>query len=302
MGEFELIDEYFGWGDIGDDGAMVNVPKGCQLVSSIDTLIAGKHFLTEASPADVAYKALAVNLSDIAAMGAMPKWFSLALTIPSIDHHWLDNFSASLRKTAKKFGISLIGGDTTCGHLSISIAILGITPKNKALLRGGAKVGDSIYVSNTLGAAALALKQAQQGEKNIAPPLLSALCRPQPQVSLGQALLPIASACIDISDGLLADLGHILNRSNVGAVIDVKALPLFGQVEEYINRTQDWCIVLAGGDDYQLCWTVSRRGEDKLNALSKRFRVSRVGIITNKSKGLVVKGTDISKCQPYQHF
>ena len=307
MNEFSLINTYFNWQtqhttlSTGDDAAIIDVPAGYQLVSSSDTLIAGVHFLADTDPTDIAYKALAVNLSDLAAMGASPRWFSLALTLPTLDKQWLSAFSNSLKQLANTFKIDLIGGDTTKGKLSISIHILGVVPSNQALLRSGAKVGDVIYISNTLGCAALAWQQYQQNQQDIDKTLLNALHRPNPQVALGQSLRNVASACVDISDGLLADLGHILTQSQVSAVIDLNTLPLSALVRQYIEQTKDWCIAVAGGDDYELCFSVPKKNIHKITALTPQYQLTKIGYITDGS-GLEVIGSDIKNCRTYQHF
>ena len=226
MQEFDLIRKYFTWSSgqssvvlgVGDDGAICNVEFGYQLVTSIDTLIAGVHFPESTSAADIAYKALAVNLSDIAAMGALPKHFTLALTMPKVDKSWLQEFSQSLKQLSEQFGVSLIGGDTTRGPLSITISIIGWVESGKALHRSGAQIGDGIYVSNTIGDAAFALWQLNN---NDVPDkgCLTKLNRPTPQVNLGRSLVDVSSACIDISDGLEQDLSHVLKASSVGAKI-----------------------------------------------------------------------------------
>lgn len=282
MNEFDLIQKYFGWGvDIGDDCAIISLPeKG---ITSIDTLIQGVHFFANTTPADIAYKALAVNLSDIAAMGGVPKYFTLALSLPNIDEKWLDEFCVSLKNIAQQYNVSLVGGDTTKGDLSISISIMGYA--KKPLLRSGAKVGDGVFVSGDLGGAALAL-EALKNNKIPNNKALKKLNRPIPRLNLGQRLNPIANACIDISDGLTQDLSHILNRSNVGAEIQADKIPIFPKA----SMAQ----ALGGGDDYELCFTgdISR-----IRALQGVYQI---GIITQKM-GLRIDGK-LTKPQAFQHF
>ena len=309
MNEFELIETYFNWGatdpsthlGIGDDCAVINVEPGYQLLSSVDTLLDGVHFSSDTSAQDIAYKALAVNLSDLAAMGATPKYFTLALTLPNIDEQWLDDFSASLKELANEYKLSLVGGDTTKGPLSITINITGQVKKDKALLRSLAQVGDGIFVSNTLGDAAYAWWQIQNNQmpsKNC----LSQLNRPKPQVQLGQNLIGIANACIDISDGLEQDLSHVLRRSGVGASIDVNKLTLSAEVSAYVNKSNDWCIALAGGDDYELCFTVPKDRIARLEFIARELDITltQIGVITQE-KGLLIEGID-KTCESYQHF
>lgn len=258
--EFDIINEYFNWKNpdksiilgVGDDCGIFQNPH--KMIISTDTFIEGVHFFKGASPADIAYKALAVNLSDIAAMGGVPKYFNLAISLPDINKNWLAEFSKSLQTLANDFNVSLIGGDTTKGCLSITITIIGEC--EHPLLRSGAKVGDSIFVSGELGGAKLALEQIkkQPTSKEIIDIFaLQQLNRPLPQVELGQKIATqnggknYANSCIDISDGLVADLGHILKASGVGANLDSSLIPIFN------HSNLDYA--LYGGDDYQLCWT-----------------------------------------------
>lgn len=285
---------------IGDDCAIIDTSIHPSLVTTVDTLIAGVHFPNETSPADIAYKALAVNLSDLAAMGATPYYFSLALTLPTLDVGWLACFSSALKGLAAEYNIQLIGGDTTKGALSITINATG-TIQNQILMRSGAEVGDGIFVSNTLGDAALAWQQIQQQQRPSAA-LLKQFNRPQPQVKLGQALSTIANSCIDVSDGLQQDLSHILTRSKVGACIDVNALPMTDEVAQHIANTGDWCVALAGGDDYELCFTVPALKIEVIQSIEKKLGIvlTKIGVITHK-QGLEIEGLD-KTCQSYQHF
>jgi len=309
MREFDLIKQYFTWGEndssitlgVGDDCAVGDIDTGYQFVSSIDTLISGVHFPQETSAADIAFKALAVNLSDIAAMGAIPKHYTLALTLPEVDKAWLQDFSQSLKQLSQQFGVSLIGGDTTRGVLSITISIVGWVENGKALLRSGAKIGDGIFVSNTIGDAALALRQLKG---NDSPNLdcLAKLNRPTPQVELGLSLLGVASACIDISDGLEQDLSHILSRSNVGALIEVDKIPLSVPLMDYVSESKDWSPVLSGGDDYELCFTVPSNKQSMLANIASKcdVKITQIGFIRD-SAGLEVKGAQ-NVGESYQHF
>ncbi len=311
MDEFSLIASYFNWGrgssnlvnlGIGDDCAVINIDANYQLVTSVDTLIEGVHFPSNTSASDIAYKSLAVNLSDLAAMGAHAKYFTLALTLPDINKQWLGQFSASLKSLANEFNIVLVGGDTTKGTLSITINVTGVVENNKALLRSSAQVGDLIFVSNTIGDAAYAWKQLQSNQvpsKHI----INQFNRPKPQLFLGQKLSTIANACIDISDGLEQDLTHILKRSKVGASINLDDIPLTNEVKTYIKKTNDWCLALAGGDDYELCFTVPVKNMDLLKALQNKHNITltQIGII-NESMALTKIGSFDKQCCSYQHF
>ena len=280
MGEFDLIRRFFTRPTpravlgVGDDCALLQSAPGMQTAISTDMLVAGRHFFADTDPQALGHKALAVNLSDLAACGARPQAFTLALALPEANEAWLASFAQGLLALADAHGCELIGGDTTRGPLTICITVLGEVPAqgrtalatSSALLRSGAQAGDDIYVSGTLGDAALALR-ALQGTLLLLPDALAAartrLERPEPRVALGLALRGVASACADVSDGLLGDLGHILERSALGAEVDVdRVLPLLaaraqfpGGVAQFDQRygpaTAQQC-VLAGGDDYEL--------------------------------------------------
>ena len=244
---------------IGDDAALLNVAAGQQLVVATDTLVESVHFPAQASAEQVATRALCVNLSDMAAMGARPKWFTLALTIPTAmaNDHWFEGFSRGLAQVSREFNIALVGGDTTAGPLTISITLLAELPMGQALQRDGAGAGDAVYVTGTLGdgAAALDLITRKRGTVNNSERLLTRFYRPEPQIEAGIKLRAIASACIDISDGLIADLGHICQASGVCANLDSKLLPVhLDLLEAWPQQYLRWA--LAGGDDYQLCFTV----------------------------------------------
>ena len=309
MNEFELIKSYFNWPindpsidlGIGDDAALFSLESGFQLLTTTDTLSEGVHFFKNALPSDIAYKSLAVNLSDIAAMGASAKYFTLALTLPKLDQDWLKEFSNSLRQLSEYHNVSLIGGDTTKGPLSITITMMGVVENAMALRRTGASSGDGVYVSGTIGDAALCLKKISDGLIPNSQELLR-LNQPTPRLELGKALKGIASSCIDISDGLEQDLSHILKASNVGAVIDVKKLPLSELLIDYIESNNDWLVPLCGGDDYELCFTVPKNKEKVLSELSKSCKViiTKIGNI-NDSKDLKIDGFEGLRAS-YQHF
>ena len=309
MNEFDLIQSYFNWEitdpsielGVGDDAALFNLNPGHQLVTSTDTLVEGIHFFKDASPRDIAYKSLAVNLSDIAAMGATAKCYTLSLTIPELDKEWLKDFSSSLKESSKLFNVHLIGGDTTKGPLNISINMMGSIEINSPIKRSGANEGDDIYVSGELGSAALCLKKIKKGEIPLESDLNS-LNRPIPRLELGSALKNLASSCIDVSDGLEQDLSHILKSSGVGAIIDTQELPLSDSVMHYVKDTNDWSLPLCGGDDYELCFTAGKSKRDKISAISESLgtRVTRIGEIISQKKLEVVGYT--GPRNSYQHF
>ncbi len=268
-GEFSLIARYFDRvrssrldveTGIGDDCALLNIPEKQTLAISTDTLVAGNHFLPDIDPADLAYKALAVNLSDLAAMGADPAWLTLALTLPEVDEPWLEAFSDSLFALLNYYDMQLIGGDTTRGPLSMTLGIHGYIPAGRALKRSGAKPGDWIYITGTPGdsAAGLAVLQnrLQVSEETDAHYLIQRHLRPTSRILHGQALRDIASAAIDLSDGLISDLGHIVKASGCGARVDVDALPKSDAMMRHVDDGQALRWALSGGEDYELCFTV----------------------------------------------
>ncbi len=308
MAEFDLIRRFFSGlttarADvrlgIGDDCALL-APGSQQLLMTLDTLVAGRHFLPDADPQALGHKALAVNLSDLAAMGADPAWAMLSLTMPKADELWLQGFSRGFGKLAEHFGVQLIGGDTCQGPLSISIQLTGHAPDSAVLRRSGAQPGDRIYVTGELGAAALALQQIQHGDHPGA--LRQALEQPWPRVEEGRALRRIASSCIDLSDGLSSDLGHICNASACGAVVELARLPLVQAVREYVMMNHDWHPVVSGGDDYELCFTVPPEQEARLLRLP--LSCTCIGEIVPDG-GLYFVDTDGSRyaVKPgYEHF
>jgi thiamine-monophosphate kinase len=240
---------------IGDDAALLQVPEGQQLVVSTDTLIAGVHFPDDSAPADIGWKVLAVNLSDLAAMAATPAWCTLALTLPAADDDWLDGFLDGFLELAEQYDVQLIGGDTTRGPLSITVTVHGFVANGQALRRDGARVGDEVWVTGTLGDAAGGLRQ-WQAKKLQSAKLRYRLDRPTPRIEAGIALRQLAHAAIDISDGLAADLGHVLKSSGVGAEIDLGRLPTSTTLSQHFAvESERWRLQLAGGDDYELCFT-----------------------------------------------
>ena len=296
MSEFDLIQRYFTRPapsaalGVGDDAALVEVGAGKELAISSDMLVCGTHFMADADPFLLGHKTLAVNLSDLAAMGAVPRWATLALALPDADEDWLQKFSAGFFALADAHGVELIGGDTTRGPLNLCVTILGEVPRGRALRRDGAQFGDDIWVSGTPGQAALGLA-CEQGRltlyDQVRDDCLKALHQPQPRVALGLALRGIARSAIDISDGLLADLGHLLQRSAAGAELEIETLPIVGTGVEQELAQQ---CALTGGDDYELCFTAPATARDTLAALADQLplALTRIGQI-RAGHGCVVR-------------
>ncbi len=297
--EFDLIQRYFNAQalsrsdvslGIGDDCALLDVPEGMQLAISTDSLVAGTHFLADADPESVAHKALASNLSDLAAMGAEPAWVSLALTLPTPDLVWLEGFCRGFFALAQQHNIQLIGGDTTKGPLSLTLTVQGFVPKGKALLRSGGKVGDGIYVTGTLGDSAAGLACILDAQPTQPLDLVDRLIKRHyyaiPRICTGIGLRGIASAALDISDGIMSDLGHILSRSGVGASIDINQLPLSCDVLDFCrDKIQAQQFALTSGEEYELCFTVPMEKEAQLQLLiaSDNVEVTRIGQLTDQS-------------------
>jgi thiamine-monophosphate kinase len=281
LSEFSLIQRYFTRATpgavlgVGDDAALVRVGSGMELVISTDMLVSGTHFFADADPFMLGHKALAVNISDMAAMGAQPRWATLAISLPNNeDEAWLERFSAGFFALADAYQVELIGGDTTQGPLNLSITILGEVPQGQALRRDGALPGDEIWVSGKLGDAALALAHIQGKivlDKAGFTATATALHRPVPRVALGIALRGIAHSAIDISDGLLADLGHILERSKVTGEIQFDKLPVSVQLKPYLAHALGKRCALAGGDDYELCFTAAAARHAEIEKLAARL-------------------------------
>lgn len=266
--EFELIARHFTRGithtvlGVGDDGALIAPNPRCEIVVSSDMLVEGTHFLPDTDAVDLGWKTLAVNVSDIAAMGARPRWATLAMALPAADEDWIGAFASGFFACAREFGIDIIGGDTTRGPRNFCVTIFGEVATGNALRRSGARPGDEIWVSGRPGRAALGLAHLQ-GRTVLAEPALSdclaALQRPQPRVALGLALSGLATAAIDVSDGLLGDLGHILEQSGLAARLQIAALPA---------PTLERDAWLAGGDDYELLFTAPATRHAQIAALS----------------------------------
>ncbi len=264
LGEFELIRRFFQSPEtapgvvvgIGDDAAVLRVPDGCDLVAAVDTLVESRHFPAGSDPRSIGHRALAVNLSDLAAMGAEPAWATLALTLPSADAAWLEGFASGLRTLARRHGVTLVGGDTTRGPLTISIQIMGFVPRGAALLRGGARAGDLLAVTGTLGDAGAGLALVQAGAAAQVPELVRRFEYPTPRVEMGLAARGIATAAMDLSDGIVGDLEKLAAASGLAAQVDVDRLPLSAALVSYATAAQarDWA--LGAGDDYELLFAV----------------------------------------------
>jgi thiamine-monophosphate kinase len=292
MDEFEIIRHYFANAladssvriGIGDDGAVMRPDAGRDLVSVVDTIVEGAHYPTSLAPADIGYRAVAVNLSDIAAMGARPRWMTLALTLRKVDQDWLAAFSSGLFAAAAEHGVTLVGGDTTRGEQTvISIQVNGDVDPGLVLARSGASPGDSIYVSGTPGdaAAGLDLIQRDSLSSETAIKLAHKFCHPTARIELAQRIAPLASAAIDISDGLYADLEKLLLASSVGGEIELQALPLSAEITHHFPLESARVFALSGGDDYELCFTVPAQNEALLAevVLNDALPVTRIGSV-----------------------
>ncbi|MGS2717476.1 thiamine-phosphate kinase [Eionea flava] len=318
LDEFGIIQHYFSRQatqpsvikGIGDDCAILSVPEQQQLVLSLDTLVEGRHFPASAAPYDIATRAMCTAISDLAAMGATPLWFTLALTLPDVNEAWLEAFSRGIFDIADSHTMDLIGGDTTCGPLTISVQVHGCVDPGQLLTRGAACIGDHLFVSGNLGdgAAALAAIQGRiTPSSEVLKHLHSRFYAPSPQIVLGRQLLPFSSAAIDISDGLLADAQHIADASGVGMRINIDQLPIDSALTHYSDDYYSWA--LSGGDDYQLLFTVS---DDKIESF-KRYSiqhaldVSAIGHVVDASHGVSCYDQGLPYSLPanqrgYQHF
>lgn len=319
LGEFSLIERYFTprqhRGDValgvGDDAALLQVPPGHQLVACVDTLVAGRHFPGETAADAIGYKSLAVNLSDLAAMGAEPAWATLALTLPESDSDFVAAFAAGFFRLADEHDVELVGGDTVRGPLSVTVQLHGVVPEGQALLRSGARPGDDIYVTGSLGDAGAGLRLCQGGQcadDEAAAQLQRRLDYPTPRIREGISLRGIASAAIDISDGLLADLGHVLERSGCGAELEPAHLPLSAAMEQCVAESDErYALALSAGDDYELCFTVPPARRDALEAVTREWScgVSRIGRITGDGGIRLLgegSGTLAGLVAGYDHF
>lgn len=290
---------------IGDDAALLDVPSGMQLVVTADTLNTGVHFPDATAPADIGWKSLAVNLSDLAAMGAKPAWCTLSLSLPQAEESWVDGFLDGFLALADLHGIALVGGDTTRGPLSIAVTAMGLVEAGHALRRDGARVGDDVWVTGTLGDAAFALAEILAGGVADAGSRLR-LDRPVPRVDAGLRLNGLAHACVDLSDGLLADLGHICECSGVGAELELPLLPASAGLRE-LEPSARWSLQVSGGDDYELCFTATPRNREQIvQAMDfAATRITRIGRIVAGQGVRVLDGSGAewhSARSGFQHF
>lgn len=288
MDEFQLIRHHFSRLTssqrgvalgIGDDCALLQIPSGFELAVTTDTLVEGRHFPKATTPFDIGWKVLAVNLSDLAAMGAEPRWFTLALTVPESDTQWLTEFSRGLKALAERYDVALVGGDTTRGPLSITITAMGMVPPGKAMKRSNAQVGDLVCVTGNLGDAALALTLLN--DPVLPASLRQRLDRPEPRVATGLALREIAHAAIDLSDGLAGDLQHILAASGVGAIIHAEQLPMSDDFQRTTTQVTRLSLQAQGGDDYELCLCIPPDRLDAARAVSDMPLIV-IGRVTDK--------------------
>ena len=305
--EFEIIRRYFARParsaslGVGDDAALLRPRAGTELAGYTDKLVEGRHFRAGADARKLGHKALAVNLSDLAAMGATPRWATLALSLPDADEAWISEFAEGFFALADRLATELIGGDTVRGPRSVCICILGEVPVGRALRRDGARTGDDIWVSGELGGAALALARPGIDEAD------RRLDQPEPRVALGERLLGHASAAIDVSDGFAQDLGHILERSGCGALVHYNQMPKCGAFARIAEPELERACVLAGGDDYELAFTAPQRERAALEAMSADLGVplTRVGVIRAGAPALSVvdaRGQEVPVPSGFDHF
>jgi thiamine-monophosphate kinase len=318
LSEFALIDRYFrnsGYKrpdvrlGIGDDAALLDSPAGCDLVAAIDTLVDGVHFPHGCPAASVGHRVLAVNLSDLAAMGARPAWALLALTLPNSDEAWLSEFAAGFSDLARSHDVALVGGDTTSGPLTATVQVLGHVPRGQALLRSGARPGDHVFVSGTPGdaAAGLAVEQGRlQGAADTVTYLRKRFLFPTPRMALGKCLRGYASACIDVSDGLLGDVGKLAHASGCGVELAYQDIPLSEELVEAVGEERARELALTGGDDYELCFTVSPEQVEKLckELPPGRWGYSRIGTMRAAPGAVVANGGNVMEFSHsgYDHF
>ncbi len=308
LSEFEIIRRFFTHRapgavlGVGDDAAIVRARRGMEIIVSADMLVSGRHFFHDADPEQLGHKSLAVNLSDMAAMGAVPRWATLCIALPRVDARWLKAFMGGFMRLARRHRVDLVGGDTTRGPLAICVQIIGEAPAGSALRRDGARAGDDVWVSGVLGDAALALAACKgriglpAGERRA---LEKKLHAPAPRVALGMALRGVARSAIDISDGLIADLGHICERSQVSARVKLDRVPASATMRRYLDRPAGRAALLAGGDDYELCFTAGRARRDAVARIARRLRtrLTRVGAIV-RSRGRAAVITVDAKGRP----
>jgi thiamine-monophosphate kinase len=313
LSEFGLIERFFTRPSqfnsctrlgVGDDCALLNIPPGYELAVTTDTMVENVHFFAGTEPEALGHKLLAVNLSDLASVGAKPVAATLNLTMPRVDEPWLAAFSRGFLSLAERYGVDLIGGDTTQGPLTLTVQAMGLVHAGKALRRNAAQPGDYIFITGSIGDAGLGLKILQGYPCAEGDPALQRFHRPDPRIDAGLAIAAYANACIDVSDGLASDLGHILRQSNVGACIDWDSLPLSAAVLEYIEQTGDWTLPLLAGDDYELCFTVPEGQCAELESKLAALNLKRIGRIdTEQGLRLLKNGKTLQfDAKGYEHF
>lgn len=319
VGEFDIIRRYFTRRThdredvilgIGDDAALLRVRPGCDLAVTTDSLVAGVHFSEHTAPEDIGYRAMAVNLSDMAAMGAEPAWAILAITLPAADEAWLDAFARGFFELAERFSVQLVGGDTTRGPLSVTVALHGWVRSATAMTRAGAGVGNDVFVTGTLGDAAAALNESSAEvprDEQSWRELRRRLLRPSPRVNEGMALRGVATSAIDVSDGLVADLAHILQASGVGARVEVALLPLSPALRAITTMGNARRFALTGGEDYELCFTAPPTHRSKVQASLAALScpVTCIGVIepTPGLHCIAPDGREVQVQEPgYRHF
>ncbi|HEY5102653.1 MAG TPA: thiamine-phosphate kinase [Steroidobacteraceae bacterium] len=314
LSEFALIQRYFSHCGalradvslgVGDDGALLDAPHDQTLVAAIDTLVSGVHFPPDAAPASVGHRALAVNLSDLAAMGASPAWALVALTLPAVDEGWLEDFARGFSALAQLHGVALVGGDTTKGPLSVTVQVMGFVPRGKAMLRSGGAHGHALFVSGTVGdaAAGLALEQGRLilADATSASRLRARFAFPTPRTALGIRLRDFAGACIDVSDGLLGDAGKLAAASGCGVDLDVDELPLSADLLAALGTEEAQRLALSGGDDYELCFSVSaaRVAELERALPAHEWHYRRIGALSNVAGARVTRAGTVMQ---FSHF
>ena len=318
LSEFALIERYFRRCGaqradvrlgVGDDATLLAVPGDAELVAAIDTLVAGVHFPHGSPPASIGHRALAVNLSDLAAMGARPAWALLALTLPEAEENWLEEFTTGFADLARAHNVALVGGDTTRGPLCISVQLLGHVAAGTALTRGGGNAGDVLFVSGTCGdaAAGLAIEQGQlAADRDARAWLRERFLWPTPRVALGERLRGFASACIDVSDGLLADAGRLAQASHAGAELAWAELPLSQPLLEVLGEVRARELAFSGGDDYELCFAVPPQNVARLTAQlpPQEWRYARIGVLRAEPGTVVMRDGSVMEFSHsgYQHF
>lgn len=313
--EFELIRRYFtrptSHADlaVGDDAALLRVASGMQLAVTTDTLAAGTHFFHDTPPSDLGWKTLAVNLSDLAAMGAAPRWATLALTLPAVDEGWVEAFAEGFFDCAGRYGVELVGGDTTHGPLAMTVTLFGEVPTGQAITRSGGQPGDDLWISGCPGLGALGLMALQNRVQLAhAGQALAALHRPTPRVEAGEALRGVAHAMLDVSDGLAGDLAHLCECSKLGALLDAEALPIAPLIAAGIDGSLARQVLLTGGDDYELLFSASPKVRSVLARLAKKLSLpfTRIGQLTEGEQILLADGPKAPprplNVRGYDHF